>query len=78
MIAEAGVIRSHLRETDRGHIRNRKDDGNLLAFVRHFPVIADNRLLYREGKGVLRVIMASHIHELIGLVSNDKSEYIIR
>lgn len=39
----------------------------LLAYVRDFPVRRDGRLLYRESKDLMRVILASQIHELIGV-----------
>lgn len=77
-LAAAGGVNLQLREMERGHVREREHDELLLALVRHFPVIRDGRLLYRESKGAMIVIMASHVHELIGLLSRDKKEYLVR
>lgn len=77
---ETGAIRMQLREKERGPVREKRDEELLLAFVRHFPVVRDGRLFYRESncKGAIKVVMASDIHELIGLLSKGKREYITR
>lgn len=78
LLAAAGGINLQLREMGRGQVREREHGELLLALVRHFPVIRDGRLLYRESKGVIIVIMAFDVHELIGLLSRDKKEYLVR
>lgn len=71
-------MRLQIQARERGQIRKVEENEFLLAYVRDFPVRRDGRLLYRESKGVMRVILASQIHELIGLLQKDKKEYIIR
>lgn len=71
-------IKEQIREQERGPIRDAQEDEILLAFVRHFSVNKDGRLLYRHNKGVLRVIRASDIHELIGLLWKQEKQYIVR
>lgn len=80
VIGVADKVNLQLQEKERGHIRGKGDTELMLAFLRHFPVIRDGRLLYREKhfKGVLMVIMAIDIHELIGLLEKDKRECVIR
>lgn len=73
-----GSVNLQIREKERGQIRESEDNELLLALVRDFPVHRDGRLLYRESRGLMRVIMASDIHELIGLLCKDQRDYVIR
>lgn len=71
-------IRLQIREKERGPVRDRQENEILLAFIRHFSVCKDGKLLYRRDKGVLQVIVASDICELIGLLWKDKTQYVVR
>lgn len=71
-------IKLHIREKERGPVRDRQENEILLAFIRHFSVCKDGKLLYRADKGILQVIVASDIRELIGLLSKDKKQYLVR
>lgn len=71
-------ITYQVREKERGEARSRHENEVLLAFIRHFPVSKDGRLLYRAEKGKLKVILASDIRELVGLLRKGKREYIVR
>lgn len=72
------TIRCQISEKERGPIRDKRKTEILLAFIRQFPVHRDGRLLYHSKKGVLRVILASDIHELVGLLGKGKRDYIVR
>lgn len=67
-----------LAEKERGPMRENRENELLLAYVRHFPVQRDGRLLYRDGEGTLSVIMARDIHELVGLLNKGKRQYVVR
>lgn len=49
-----------------------------LAYLQQFLVQADERLLYRSGLGLKVVIEARSILELIGLIKDGDTQYIIR
>lgn len=72
------AVEERVREQERGLIRRKEENELLLAYIRDFPVQRDGRLLYRESKGVKRVILATNIHELIGLLRKGGREYIVR
>lgn len=76
----AAVLQPSLRlaEKERGPVRGNRENELLLAYVRHFPVQRDGRLLYRDGEGTLSVIMARDIHELVGLLNKGKKQYVVR
>lgn len=65
-------------ERERGPVRENRENELLLAYIRHFPVQKDGRLLYRNGDGTLLVIMAKDIRELIGLLNKGNKQYIVR
>lgn len=65
-------------EKERGPVRESRENELLLAYVRHFPIQRDGRLLYRGGDGRLLVIMARDIHELIGLLNKGNRQYLVR
>lgn len=73
-----GEVKLQVREKERWIIRESESNELLLALVRDFPVRRDGRLLYRESKGLMNVIIASDIHELIGLLWKDQRHYVIR
>lgn len=72
------TIKETIRQKERGSSRDRLDNEVLLACVRHFPVCKDGSLLHREGNRVIRTIMGTDIHELIGLLKKGSREYIVR
>lgn len=71
-------IKEMVRRNERGQGRETTENEVLLAYVQEYPVCRDGRLLYRGGKGVMRVILGSDIHELIGLLRKGRKEYIVR
>lgn len=79
-VAPTGVENTslQLQMKERGPIRERVNNEILFVYVRQFEVFRDGRLLYCEGKGVRRVILANNVHELIGLLKKGKREYIVR
>lgn len=71
-------IKLGIKEKERGAVRDLEERELSLAYIRSFPAIRDGKLLYKGGRGQLKVIMASDIHELIGLLRKGRQEFIIR
>lgn len=75
------LITHAVRDKPRDAQPARKINANrefLLAYIQHSPVAKDRRLLYRARTGVLKVIFASDIDELIGLLKEGKRGYVVR